>query len=360
MPLSFNSDLMATYYEANVANDPNYEAPGNYNISTAASGSVGVASVTVNTPGTYTVVPAATAATGLATFQTQMSFRSASTIAAAGTIYAPGNTIHLTGGTAITPVTLTVATVKLVSATIAAGGAGYGNAQTFNVTVAGGTSSSAAVVNVTTSAGGAVTTINSVTTPGSYTVLPSLAANAVTGDDGSDHGTGLTLNLVFGVLTFTVANAGLYTALPANPIATTVTSGSGTGLTLTGSWQVQAVAVVSAGDYPLGVAPVVNFASGSAAATAVLASQSATQTDEQKVLLMIEIMRSFIAEADTVQQLRDMKEIMRKMMALLHFGGNTSAQGVVNHFSAATTAQHALNAGMGYFARSPKRQKIVL
>lgn len=360
MALSFETDLMATYYESHIANDPNYESPGNYGVSTTASGAAGVASVAVTVPGTYTTYVAATPSSGNAVFQTQMSLRGASAIATAGTAYAPGNTIHLNGGTSVTPATISVATVKLVSASIAAGGTGYGNAQTFNVTVAGGTSSAAAVISVTTNASGVVTTINSVGTPGSYTVLPAISGNAVTGDDGTDHGTGLSLNLVFGVNTFTVPTAGLYTALPASPIATTVTSGSGAGLTLTGSWQVQAVAVTTPGSYPSAVAPSVNFASGSAAATATLAAQTATQGDEQKLLLMIEIMRSFIAESDAPAQLRDMKEIMRKMQAELHFGGSTSATGIVNNFNPAVPARHALDAAMRFFARSPKRLKITL
>ena len=57
---------------------------------------------------------------------------------------------------------------EVLSATIS-GGTGYGNAQTFNLTVntAGGT----AVLNVTSGAGGDVTTVNSITTRGSFTTL---------------------------------------------------------------------------------------------------------------------------------------------------------------------------------------------
>jgi hypothetical protein len=357
MALSFASDLLATYFDTNIGNDANYETPGNFNIPTVMSGALGVDHVTVNTGGTYTTVPTATAGSGAATFQTQMSFRSASTIAAAGTGYAPGDTVSLVGGTAVTPVSLTVATCKLVSATINAGGTGYGNAQTFTVTVAGGTETVAATISVTTNSSGVVTTVNSISAAGSYTVLPTLTANAVTGDDGTDHGTGLTMNLVFGVNTFTVGTAGFYTALPANPIATT-TSGSGTGLTFTGSWTVGAVAVTNAGVYDTGVAPTVNFSSGSATATAVLATASTTQTDQQKMLLLIEIVRSFIDEADSVAQLRDMHEIMRKMMAAIKYGASTSASGNTNNFSASTLATNALNAAMTYFAGNPKRLNV--
>lgn len=151
---------------------------------------------------------------------------------AAGTAYSPGDTLTLTGGTHSSAATLTVATLKLVSATIAAGGTGYGNAQTFNVTVAGGTTSQAATVNVTSNSSGVITTINSVTVPGSYTVLPTLSGNAVTGGSGS----GLTLNLVFGVKTVTVDDAGAYTAIPSNHVA--VTGGAGTGATFDLTWSI--------------------------------------------------------------------------------------------------------------------------
>lgn len=47
------------------------------------------------------------------------------------------------------------------------------------------------------------------------------------------------------ILTFEITTAGIYTALPANPVA--VTGGAGTGATFTITWGVQAVAVTAAG-----------------------------------------------------------------------------------------------------------------
>jgi hypothetical protein len=154
----------------------------------------------------------------------------ATTVLAPGTVYAPNDTITLAGGTFSTAAVVTVATVQLVSATINAGGTGYGASQTFNVTVSGGTFTTAAVVNVTSDGSGVVTTVNSITTPGNYTVLPSLTGNAVTGGTG----TGLTLNLVFGVLTVTVSNPGLYSVQPTT-FTQGSTSGSGTGATFNNS-----------------------------------------------------------------------------------------------------------------------------
>lgn len=59
-------------------------------------------------------------------------------------------------------------TSEVLTATIS-GGTGYGNAQTFDLTVntAGGT----AILNVTSDAGGAVVTVNSITSRGSFTTL---------------------------------------------------------------------------------------------------------------------------------------------------------------------------------------------
>ncbi|MGH9066783.1 MAG: hypothetical protein ACRD0J_04725, partial [Acidimicrobiales bacterium] len=82
----------------------------------------------------------------------------------------------------------------VASAAVAAGGTGYAASSTFNVNVSGGTETTAAVVNVTTNASGVVTTINSITTAGVYSALPTNPA-ATTGGTGS----GLTLTLTWGV-----------------------------------------------------------------------------------------------------------------------------------------------------------------
>lgn len=345
MALDFTSDILP-FYASDLATDANYQSPGNFGLSSGESGAVGVDHVTVNTAGSYTTQPTATSSGG-ATYQVRMKVVTVSAVAAAGTVYAPGNVLTLSGGTATSGTTtgqLTVSTVKLVSATIAAGGTGYGNAQTFNVTVAGGTSTTAAVVSVTTNAGGVVTTINSVTTPGSYTVLPTLAANAVTGDNGTDHGTGLTLNLVFGILGVTISRAGVYTAIPSNPVA--VTGGGGTGATFTLAWGVDSLVVLTAGLYPGGVAPTITFSAGSAAATAVLGTATELQENTQKLLVIVEIVRSLIAEADSTVQLKDLHEVLRKMMMAMKFGSKIT-------FSASTTATKAQSLAMNYIAKNP-------
>ena len=344
MALNFTDDIM-DLYATTVANDANYQSPGNYGLVSTGTGETGVTSVTIDTPGTYTTVPAATAGTGAATFSTRMALRSASAIAAAGTGYGIGNVLSLSGGTKTTTATVTVATAKLVSATIVSGGTGYGAASTFTVSVAGGTHSVTATLSVTTSAGGVVTTINSVSAAGNYTVLPTLTANAATGDNGTDHGTGLSLDLVFGVNSFTLSAAGIYSALPSNPIS--VTGGTGTGFTLTGSWEVQSLVITDAGSYEPAAAPTITFGSGSAAATAHLAAQTGADENEQKVIMMVEIIRSLLAEADGPVQVKDLHEVIRKMLATMRWGSPID-------FDSSAMAQKAVNAAMNYIAKNQR------
>lgn len=341
MALNFTSDILP-FYATNVATDANYQSPGNFGLTTATAGTIGVDHVTVGTRGSYTTVPTATAATGTATFTTFMRVVTVSAVAAAGTVYAPGNILTLVGGTQNTLGKLTVATCKLVSATIVSGGTGYGATTTLTATVAGGTQSSPATISVTSNGAGVVTTVNSVTAGGSYTVLPTLAANAVTGGTG----TGLTLNLVFGVNTTTITQAGVYSALPSNPVATTVNTGSGTGATFTLAWGVDSITVANAGSYLTGSAPVVNFSSGAATATAVLGTAAATATDVEKLLVVVEMLRSLVAETTSTAQLKDLHEVLRKMMLSMKFGGKLS-------YSAATTAANVVDSAMRYIAKNP-------
>lgn len=95
---------------------------------------------------------------------------------------------------------------EVLSATIS-GGTGYGNAQTFNLTVntAGGT----AVLNVTSGAGGDVTTVNSITTRGTFTTL-----GPVTSVSGGT-GTGAVPVLTFRAKSVQITEQGSgYTAAP--------------------------------------------------------------------------------------------------------------------------------------------------
>lgn len=159
-------------------------------------------------------------------------------ISAAGTGYAPGNVITLTGGTFTTAATLTVATTKVVSATIAAAGTGgTPGAATVTGTTGTGTKFQAAV---TIGVGGDITSVDSISLAGSYTANPTtIAAEPVTGGGL----TGAQLNVVMGVATVNVASAGAYSSLPSNPVSQgSVSPAGGTGATFTMTWATAAAA----------------------------------------------------------------------------------------------------------------------
>jgi len=104
------------------------------------------------------------------------------------------------GGDGITAARATGTPVfTVVSATIS-GGTGYGNAQTFNLTVT--TANGTAVLNVTSNSSGALVTVNSVTTGGTFTGI-----SAVTGVSGGT-GTGGTPVLTYGLSGATITDAG--------------------------------------------------------------------------------------------------------------------------------------------------------
>lgn len=146
-------------------------------------------------------------------------------------VYAPGDTVTLTGGTETANAVVTVDTTTVVSATVAAGGAGgTPGAQTVTGTTGTGTKFQA---NVTVSGGGAVTSVNSITVGGSYTANP--AAPAMEPVTGASL-TGAQLNVVLGPATVHVSTHGSYSAVPANPVAQGATSGSGLGATFNLTW----------------------------------------------------------------------------------------------------------------------------
>lgn len=128
---------------------------GNRNVGTTGTGDDGIggnriASVTLGTLGSYTTRPTVT-------------FSDPDLLGVGG--------VRATG----------TVTSEVLSATIS-GGTGYGNAQTFDLTVntAGGT----AILNVTSDAGGAVVTVNSITSRGSFTTLgPVTSVDGGTGND---------------------------------------------------------------------------------------------------------------------------------------------------------------------------------
>ena len=141
--------------------------------------------------------------------------------------YAPGDTVTLTGGTAVQQSVLTILTTKLVSATVNAGGSGGTN----GTCILSGTTGTGRVFRLSaTISGGAISAIGSTVDAGSYTVNPtSLAAEPVTGCSL----TGATLTLKIGYSTGYVTTPGSYSVVPSNPVSQGSTSGSGTGATFT-------------------------------------------------------------------------------------------------------------------------------
>lgn len=155
---------------------------------------------------------------------------SSALVSAAGTGYVPADTITL-AGSANTAAILAVATTKVVSATVQAGGSG-GTPGTQTVTGTTGTGTKFQA-SVTVSGGGAITAVLAISVAGSYTANPSnIAQEPVTGASLS----GAKLTVVMGVDTVTVSTAGAYGTAPANPVAQGATSGAGTGATFTASY----------------------------------------------------------------------------------------------------------------------------
>lgn len=127
-----------------------------------------------------------------------------------------------------------VANMGVVSATVAAGGTGYTNgAQTLTGVSGTGTKFQAAV----TVAGGVVTSVNSITVAGVYTAMPTLSGEATTGGGG----TGATLNLSMGVVSYTASYGSSNHQYPQGTTAT-LTGGTPTTAAVPGAVTVASVA----------------------------------------------------------------------------------------------------------------------
>lgn len=258
------------------------------------TGNVGdaVASYTFSNRGSYTALPTVTvsapALPGGATATGTLSMRVLSTVVTvAGTgatnaDYNVGDTITLVGGTATTAATWSVASVR--GRTIAVQATGTNNTFAVNDTVTFSTGWSTPAVAVVTatdgSGGGGLGLITSITflDPAANKGVRTTAipTDPVTPDSTSNVGglQGLTVNLGFEINALTNTNVGNYTALPANPAATTTNSTTGgTGATLTVTWEVRDFAVTNGGSgYTSAADAGLTFAPASTtAATATLA-----------------------------------------------------------------------------------------
>lgn len=206
----------------------------------------------------YTSIPTPAAADGNgATLGVSMAIATAA-MGAPGTTYAPNDTITLTGGTASVQAILEVLTTKAVTApAIAAGGTLYVVGD--QITLQNGM-----VVQVATLSGSAVASVT-IVSAGSFTTN-NTGAGGLTQVSTTGAGSGATFTMTaakYGVNTYAVQNAGLYSVLPANAVAQGSTSGSGTGFTLNvATWQVGLITALGGNAYKNGSA--ISFTGGGA------------------------------------------------------------------------------------------------
>jgi hypothetical protein len=205
----------------------------NYQVSACTSIAAPLAPYTVlgNATGS-TAAPSALSQAQIGTILGSLTYGAAPfpALVTAGTVYVPGDTITLTGGTFTAAAQILVGQTKAVSGTVNAGGSGGVNGAC-TVTATTGTGTAAQFTGTVT--GNALAGALSVAVAGAYSANPtSLSAVPVTGCSL----TGATVTVVMGVSSSTVITGGTYTATPANPAAQGSTSGSGSGATFTITW----------------------------------------------------------------------------------------------------------------------------
>lgn len=203
------------------------------------------------------------------------------------------------------------ATARMLLQTAAISNAGSGYAVGNTITLAGGTFTTAAVLTVTSVNTGAVTGFT-ITTPGVYSAI----AASLTQGSTSGSGINFALNTVtWGVQSIVVGTPGTgYTTAPIS-----FTGGTGSG------------AIATAQLNPAG---------------------GAIQANEQNLLMMIEVMRSYFATLDNAQEARLANTILRKMLAEVQQGGGAST------YSAANNATRGFNEAMRFFAKHTRNPNL--
>lgn len=191
---------------------------------------------------------------------------------AAGASYLPGEELSIIGGTSTATGNVTVASVKVGSAAAQNTGSGYA---TDSYLIFSGTDwTTPGNIKVATTGGGGTITGLSIINAGVFvgTSLPgtgglSVAPTSVIGTQGSNA----TVNFRFDINSIGVADAGVYSVIPSNPIALATSAEGGSGANVNVTWSVTQVAVTYAGD-GLYTAADVDFETGTAAATATVTS----------------------------------------------------------------------------------------
>jgi hypothetical protein len=188
----------------------------------------------------YTQMPTFTDVHG-AVFRATALKAVAATVATPGSGVATNDTFNVVGGTRATAAIATVTNTQLVSANLNAAGTGYVSGEV--ITLAGGTSSQAAQITVDTVNAGAILTFH-ISRGGVYTVNSA----ALTQASSSAAGTGATFNVgLYGANTLSASTAGNYTVVPTNPVTVTNGVGTGTGVTLNISFGVLTAEVLDSG-----------------------------------------------------------------------------------------------------------------
>lgn len=225
----------------------------------------GINGVDVTTAGSYTTVPGYLllgpgSGADLQVVMKAVSLAVVTAQSGAGS-YAPLDLINLSGGSSTQSLILKVTNTKVVAVSLVnAGTGGTDGAQTITGTTGTGTLFQADV----TVTGGVIASIDSIAVDGDYTVNPTSLSNEVVTCTGGL--TGAVVSLKMGVLDADIEQAGLYTALPANPVTQLTTGGAGTGATFNINWGVDSVNVLAGGSGYTGASSI-TFTSGTAAAT---------------------------------------------------------------------------------------------
>lgn len=191
---------------------------------------------------------------------------------AVGADYNVGDTLTITGGTRSAAAIFSIGRIKAGQMALVSGGSNYNVDNLITIGGAGYTSNIVVAVQ-TVDATGAITSFAQVDGSGIRSAAaPADPVSGITLEGSSGNadvsGTGATFNVRWGVSSIALAGAGVYSALPNNPVNTT-TNGSGTGATINVAWQVSNV-VVSNGGSDFDGGAVVAFTPSGAEAVAVV------------------------------------------------------------------------------------------
>lgn len=187
-----------------------------------------------------------------------------------GSSYLPSEKLGLIGGTRTAIGNVTVNSVTIGNATIQNAGTGY--ATNSHLMFSGTDWTTAGNVKVATvDARGNIASLTLIdggvfigtSLPGTNGL--SVAPTSVNGQVGNSA----VLNFRFDIASVSVTDAGIYSAIPSNPVALTPSSKSGTAANVNVTWTVTQVAVTAGGDQLYSAASV-NFETGAATATATV------------------------------------------------------------------------------------------